>query len=318
MKVAITGALGHIGSRLAKDLAAAAPGDEILLIDNLATQRFASLFDLPSSCRFLQEDVTAKRFASHLSGCAAVVHLAAMTDAAGSVDRAAEVERNNFEATRRVAEACAGAGASMVHLSSTSVYGTQSSVVDEACGPEDLKPQSPYAETKLREEAWLQENAGRIGLRFLTCRFGTIAGTSPGMRFHTAVNKFCWQAAMGLPITVWRTALHQKRPYLDLSDACRAVQHILAADLFDGRVYNVLTDNHTVDEIVTSIRRRVPELRVTMVDERIMNQLSYEVKDARIRATGFTPRGSIRDAIDDTLRLLGSRAPRTANETATA
>jgi nucleoside-diphosphate-sugar epimerase len=312
MKIVITGALGHIGSRLARELAAASPRDEVLLIDNLATQRFFSLFGLHPSCRFVQADVTGSGFAAHLHGCGAVVHLAAMTDAAGSVDRAAEVERNNFEATRRVAEASAAAGAAMIHLSSTSVYGTQTSVVDEDCGPEGLRPQSPYAETKLREEAWMHENAGRLGLRFVTCRFGTIAGTSPGMRFHTAVNKFCWQACMGLPITVWRTALHQKRPYLELGDACRAVRHIIGTELFDGRVYNVLTANHTVDEIVGAIRRHVPELRVTEVDERIMNQLSYEVRDARIRATGFRPEGSIADAIAATLSLLGSRSPSAA------
>lgn len=309
MKVVITGALGHIGSKLARELGAAFAQDEILLIDNLATQRYCSLFGLPPSCRFVQADVTGSGFASHLHGSGVVVHLAAMTDAAGSVDRAAEVERNNFEATRRVAEAAATAGAAMIHLSSTSVYGTQASVVDEDCGPADLKPQSPYAETKLREEAWMQENAGRLGLRFVTCRFGTIAGTSPGMRFHTAVNKFCWQACMGLPITVWRTALHQKRPYLELGDACRAIRHIIGADLFDGRIYNVLTANHTVDEIVCAIRRHVPELCVTTVDERIMNQLSYEVQDARIRSAGFLPTGSIADAITDTLALLGPRSP---------
>ena len=63
----------------------------------------------------------------------------------------------------------------------------------------------------------------KAGLRFITCRFGTIFGTSIGMRFHTAVNKFCWQAVIGQPITVWRTALHQYRPYLDLKDAVKAI-----------------------------------------------------------------------------------------------
>lgn len=318
MKIAVTGALGHIGSRLVRELASFRPQDELMLIDNLATQRYASLFGLPASCRFMEADVTAPGFEEALAGCFAVVHLAAMTDAAGSIDRAAEVEHNNFEATRCVARAAANAGAAMIHLSSTSVYGIQSAVVDEECGPEGLKPQSPYADTKLREEAWMRENAGQLGLRFVTCRFGTIAGVSPGMRFHTAVNKFCWQAAMGMPITVWRTALHQRRPYLDLTDACCAIEHIVSTELFDGCIYNVLTANHTVDEIVSAIRRRVPELTVAMVEERIMNQLSYEVLDRRIRATGFAPTGSIDGAIDETLRLLGSRAIRTTNARAIA
>ena len=30
------------------------------------------------------------------------------------------------------------------------------------------------------------------------------------MRFHTAINKFCWQAVLGQPLTVWTTAKNQQ------------------------------------------------------------------------------------------------------------
>ena len=72
------------------------------------------------------------------------------------------------------------------------------------------------------------------------------------MRFHTAVNKFCWQAVMGQPITVWNTAYDQKRPYLDLFDASRAIAFIIENNIFDGRIYNVLTQNFTVRQVVDS------------------------------------------------------------------
>ena len=35
-------------------------------------------------------------------------------------------------------------------------------------------------------------------------RFGTIFGMSDGMRFHTAINKFCYQAVLNKKITIWR------------------------------------------------------------------------------------------------------------------
>ena len=41
----------------------------------------------------------------------------------------------------------------------------------------------------------------------------------PACASTLAINKFVWQACMGLPLTVWKTALDQKRPYLDLKDA---------------------------------------------------------------------------------------------------
>jgi UDP-glucose 4-epimerase len=276
------------------------------MVDNMVTQRYCSLFDLSSvgEYRFIEADVTEVDLRPLLSAADVVVHLAAITDAAGSFGHAEEVERNNFRATQRIAKACADAGVRLITLSSTSVYGTQAEVVDETCAEEDLKPQSPYAATKLKEERLVQQLVTDRGLKAGIYRFGTIFGVSPGMRFHTAVNKFCWQAATGQPITVWSTAFDQKRPYLDLADACRAIAHIIRADLFDGRVYNVLTLNATVRDVVETIRRFVPDLTVNFVDDPIMNQLSYEVRDERFRATGFRPIGNLPDALAEELELI--------------
>src|SRR5262249_6491804 len=177
-------------------------------------------------------------------------------------------------------------------------------VVDESCSEADLKPQSPYALSKLRAERRLAELGARQGLRFVACRFGTIYGTSVGMRFHTAVNKFVWQACLGEPITVWRTALHQKRPYLDLGDADRALKFILGRDLLEGQVYNLLTDNATVGAIVEIIRKYVPDLRVTFVDSQIMNQLSYTVAREKFTARGFKFQGDLERGIRETIELL--------------
>jgi nucleoside-diphosphate-sugar epimerase len=141
-------------------------------------------------------------------------------------------------------------------------------------------------------------------LKAIVCRFGTIFGASPGMRFHTAVNKFCWQAVMGQPLSVWRTAYDQKRPYLDLSDAVRAFGFIIERDLFDGRIYNVLTLNATVRDIVDAIRDFVPETEVSFVDSPIMNQLSYEVSSQRFLNSGFTFAGNLRRGVGETVALL--------------
>lgn len=308
MKFVVTGALGHIGSRLIRTLPEAAPNADIVMIDNLRTQRYASLFQLPEGGRnrFIEADVTQMDIEDEIDGAYSVVHLAAVTDAAGSFQNREEVERVNLNATMRVAKACANTGVPMIHLSSTSVYGTQADSVDETCGPDELQPQSPYAETKLREEAALVELGRKKGLDFITLRFGTIAGTSPGMRFHTAVNKFCWQAVMNQPISVWRTALHQHRPYLSLSDAVRALVFILNNRVFDGRVYNILNENHTVSEIIERIRMNVPSLDVHFVDTPIMNQLSYHVRNDRFCGLGFQFRDTIGRCIDETLAWLRS------------
>ena len=306
MKIIVTGAIGHIGSYIIRDIPIQFPGAEIVIIDNMMTQRFPSLFNLPITgmYRFVEADVTKADLIPLFTGAHVVIHLAAITDAAGSFDKAEELEANNYNATQKVAEACVQTGTRLITLSSTSVYGTQNLVVSEDCSPEELKPQSPYAITKLREEELITSLCEQKGLKAIVCRFGTIFGSSPGMRFHTAVNKFCWQAIMGQPITVWSTAYDQKRPYLDLFDASRAFSFIIHNDIFDGRIYNVLTHNCTVRQIVDTIREFVPELEVAFVDNRIMNQLSYEVSCERFTNKGFTFVGDLRRGIGQTIQLL--------------
>ncbi len=306
MKIVVTGAIGHIGSYVIRDLAVQFPGAEIVIIDNMMTQRYPSLFNLPAlgKYRFIEADVTTMDLGAVFKEAHVVIHLAAITDAAGSFDKAAQVEANNYQSTVKVAEACLESGARLIALSSTSVYGTQNELVAEDCSADELKPQSPYAVTKLKEEQLIAQLSAGKGLKAISCRFGTIFGASPGMRFHTAVNKFCWQAAMGQPITVWSTAYDQKRPYLDLFDASRAISFIIHKDLFDGRIYNVLTQNATVRQVVDNIREFVPDLQVAFVDNKIMNQLSYEVSCERFLSEGFTFAGDLRRGVGETIGLL--------------
>ena len=306
MKIIVTGAIGHIGSYLIRELGFQFKGSEIVMIDNMMTQRFPSLFNLPAvaNYHFIEGDVANMDLNTVFSNANIVIHLAAITDAAGSFDRAEELESNNYQSTVKVANACVKNGASLIALSSTSVYGTQNDVVDEDCSEEELQPQSPYATTKLKEEELIATLCNEKGLKAIHCRFGTIFGASPGMRFHTAVNKFCWQAAMGQPISVWSTAYDQKRPYLDLFDASRSIEFIIRNNLFDGRIYNILTENATVHQVVDIIREFIPDLSVEFVDNRIMNQLSYEVSCDKFKDKGFNFTGSLRRGIEETISLL--------------
>jgi len=300
--VLVTGALGHIGSELIRSFDPNIIGS-IVMLDNLESQRYCSLYNLPTEFKykFIQADVRTADFDSILSGIDYVVHLAAITNAEGSVDRQKEVEEVNFQGLKRVADSCLTKKVKLLFPSTTSVYGSQENRVDETCA--DLQPQSPYAESKLAAEAYLKDLSLK-GLGTVVCRFGTIFGWSIGMRFHTAVNKFIWQAVNHQPVTVWKTAWEQRRPYLDLQDCVRAINYIIRQDLFDGEIYNVLTSNFTVQDIVSAIKKFIPDLEVTYVDSRIMNQLSYDVIDDKFKAKGFVSQGDLNKGVEKTIKQL--------------
>ena len=306
MRIVITGALGHIGSRLIRELPSAFPGAEIVMLDDFSAQRYCSLFDLPvdGNYSFVEADVLTADLGAIFADANVVVHLAAITNAAGSFEIKAQVERVNLQGTDKVAQACLNAGCALIFPSTTSVYGTQADVVDENCPVEDLQPQSPYADSKLKAEQLLEDLGRTRGLRSSICRFGTIFGISIGMRFHTAVNKFCWQAVMKQPLTVWRTALHQHRPYLDVGDAVAAIKFIIGREIYDGRIYNVVTTNTSVSRIVELITSDLPDVTIEYVDTQIMNQLSYHVVSDRFRGLGFEFTGSLERGIHDTINLL--------------
>jgi UDP-glucose 4-epimerase len=305
MRIAITGALGHIGSRLIRELQVT-PADEVILLDDFSTQRYVSLFNLPEGVmyRLIEADVLTADLEACFEDVDVVIHLAAITNAEGSFDIQERVEEVNYVGTEKVARACVAVGAKLVFLSSTSVYGSQREVVDETCHVDLLQPQSPYAKSKIRAEFLLRGMGESTGLKFVVFRFGTIYGVSPGMRFHTAVNKFAWNACTGKPLTVWRTALHQRRPYLDLKDGIAALQFAIDRDLFDGAIYNVVTDNLTVNDVVEELRQLVPGLSIELVDSRIMNQLSYTVSGERFAKLGFAASGSLKAALEETVNLL--------------
>lgn len=301
-KILITGALGHIGSRLIREISPKIT-EEIHMLDNLLTQRYASLFDLPKNFkyRFFEEDILTAPLEERLKDVSAVIHLAAITNAEASVGKEKEVEMVNFEGLKRVANACLEAKVPLLFPSSTSVYGSQSKLVDETC--DELIPQSPYAESKLFAEKYLLSLKEK-GLRFIVCRFGTIFGWSVGMRFHTAVNKFTWQAINRKPITVWKTAWKQRRPYLDLSDCVKTINFSLEKNLFDGEIYNVVTKNYTVEEIIETIRKFIPNLEITYVDSTIMNRLSYDVDGSKLKSKGLKFGGDLAESIKQTIDLL--------------
>jgi nucleoside-diphosphate-sugar epimerase len=109
----------------------------------------------------------------------------------------------------------------------------------------------------------------------------------------------------GQPITVWKTAFNQKRPYLYLADASNAIIHIIQKNMFNGEIYNVLTSNSTVQDIIDAIKVEIPTLSIQLTDNQIMNQLSYNVSNDRFNKTGFTYHGSLKNGIKETLQLLG-------------
>ena len=221
MKLIITGALGHLGSFFLAEFLKTKKFSKIILVDNLITNRYCSLFNIQNpknnKITFINKDVTNFNFNKILKKNDIILHLAAITNAAESFKIKKKITFNNYNATKNIANYCIKKNTKLIYISSTSVYGSADKIMYENNKRNTLKPQSPYAVCKIKEENFLRKLYKKKKLKLIIFRFGTIFGISKGMRFHTAVNKFCWQASMGQPITIWKSAINQLRPYLDLN-----------------------------------------------------------------------------------------------------
>ena len=303
MKILITGALGHIGSSLFRKLEKNKKISKIYLVDNLLSQRYCSLFSVPKSKKFHFINL-------NLSSCKLedipkaniVIHLAAKTDAAQSASFEKEFYSNNLQTTKKMIKYCKKNVSKLIFASSTSVYGPQSLVVDEDCHKSELNPQSPYANIKLYEEKLIAKNLKKE--KFIILRLGTIYGYSPGIRFHTAVNKFCFNASINTNINVYKTALHQYRPYLSLKDAFKVFKFCIEKNFFHNDIFNVLSGNYTVNQIITKIRKYKKNINIKLVKSQIMNQLSYHVSQKKINRYGLILNSNIERDIRDTIKLL--------------
>ena len=306
MNLLITGACGHIGSYLAENIYKIKKIKKTILVDNLKSNRFCSLFklDKKNKLKFYLRNVEKENSLNDFKNIKYVIHCASMTNAEKSFGKEDLMYKNNIDCLKTVIKFCKKNKAKLFHLSSTSVYGKQTDIVDENCEEKYLKPQSPYADIKLIEEKMLKRESAN--LIYNTFRFGTIAGVSKGIRFHTAVNKFCLNAAINEDIQVYKTALHQFRPYLSLSDALKSFKLCIENNFFKNDIFNILSGNFTVNQILDFIRNYKKEIKVKLVDAAIMNQLSYHVSKEKIEKEGLYLNYNIKNDIKNTLKLLGN------------
>jgi UDP-glucose 4-epimerase len=302
MKLLITGACGHIGSYLIDHVKKIKKIKEIFLIDNFNAHRYHTLFNLNKKkiFKFYNIDLSKTKL-NHFKRVDYVIHCASHTNAQGSFSIKKEMYRNNIECMKNIIDYTLKKKAKLIHISSTSVYGKQVKIVNED-DESLLKPQSPYAEIKLIEEKMLKKNKSKM--KYITLRFGTIAGVSKGMRFHTAINKFCLNASLNEKIQVYKTAYNQYRPYLSLKDAFMVFKFCIENNFFDNNTYNTLSGNYTVRQIINMIKKYKKNIKLKFVKSEIMNQLSYHVDSTKIKKIGLTLNNSIEKDVKETLNLL--------------
>lgn len=253
MVVLVTGGAGFIGSHLVERLVA--DGHQVRVLDDLSTGSEANLARVTGAIELIRGDIrSAATVSSALSGVQAVFHLAAIPSVARSwEDPVASLSVNGL-GTATVAEAARGSrAATLVHASSSSVYGDQAGDLrSEDMAP---NPMSPYAVGKLLAEKVALAHHGQ-GLKVTALRFFNVFGPrqDPVSPYSALIPALIAHSRSGTQATIYGDGL-QSRDFT-------YVENVVAANLLawrgaGGAAFNVGTgDSLTVLEVA----RRVSEL----------------------------------------------------------
>ena len=216
--ILITGGAGFIGSHLVDALLA--EGYAVRVLDDLSTGKRSNLPLENPRLELIEGDVAdAALMTQVVSGCQAVVHLAAVASVQASVDDPVRTHQSNFIGTLNLCEAMRLAGVKRVlFASSAAVYGNNGE--GEAVSEDTPKaPLTPYASDKLASEYYLDFYRREHGLEPVVFRFFNIYGPrqDPSSPYSGVISIFCERAQGGRPITVFGDG-EQTRDFFYVAD----------------------------------------------------------------------------------------------------
>jgi UDP-glucose 4-epimerase len=312
VRALVTGGAGFIGSHLVDALVAR--GDEVVVLDNLATGRLENLSD---AARFIEGDVADEAaVAAAVAGCEVVFHQAALGSVARSVERPLDTDRSNIHGTLAVLEAAHRAGARRVVLaSSSSVYGGASQVATAESAP--LVPRSPYAVTKLTGEHYARVYRELHGLETVCLRYFNVFGPRqrPDSEYAAVIPLFMDALLTGRDPVVHGDGL-QSRDFTFIADTVAA--NLCAAgapaERCAGRVFNIARG--TPATLLDLLDILATELGVTVAPKHTdprpgdVRNSHADISAAR-RDLGYEPGVSFREGLARTLAWFGERAQRT-------
>ena len=280
MRVLVTGGCGFVGSVLVPKLLAA--GHLVRVVD---VQWFGNYL-APHPKLFIYKTDIRQKFA--IGDCEAVIHLAAVAnDPTGDLDPKLTWEINVL-ATLQLADQCVQEGVEQfIYASSGSVYGV--SDAPEVTEDHPLVPLSDYNRTKMVAERVLLSYADKMRVQIV--RPATVCGFSPRMRLDVVVNAITMMALTQGKITIQGGA--QYRPNIHIEDMTDLYLWMLERPL--AGIYNAGFENMTVAAIADMAARR---LSVNVSANLSIDQRSYRINSDKLLATGFKPRFTVADAID--------------------
>jgi nucleoside-diphosphate-sugar epimerase len=292
MHILVTGGCGFVGTVLTGRLLEL--GHHVTVVDLMW---FGSRLPEHENLTVIKRDVRDAEYIQ-MDGIETIIHLANIAnDPCGELNSKLSWEVNVLATMGLVEKAIHSGVRQFIYASSGSVYG----VKDEPQVTEDLSlvPISDYNKTKMISERVLLSYKDAITVQCI--RPATICGYSPRTRLDLSVNMLTMQALTNARITVFGG--DQTRPNIHMQDMIGVYLHFL--DLGDkaSGVFNAGFENISIMDIAQRITKVVPaDIVVTESND----PRSYRINSDKLLRTGFEPRYSVAEGIQDIIEAYQS------------
>ena len=265
MRLLVTGGAGYVGSVVASQLLE--EGHEVDVLDDLSKGHWGAV---PEGARLVEGSLLDEAFVAETlaGGFDGVLHFAALSLVAESVEEPERYYRNNVGGALNLLEAMGKAGVPRLVFSSTAaVYGEPEEVPIPETAP--TKPTNPYGSSKLAVDRLIGHVAQARGLSATSLRYFNVAGASGrfGEDHHpeTHLIPLVLQAAAGTreSVKIFGTDYPTRdgtavRDYIHVSDLAEA--HVRAMDaLLQGgpsmRLNLGTGQGYSIREVIAAVER---------------------------------------------------------------
>lgn len=312
MEVLVTGGAGFIGSNLVAALLA--QGRRVRVLDDLSTGSMLNLREVAEDVEVVIGDVRAPdQVRKAMAGTEVVFHLAALPRVARSVADPFTTHLVNVNGTLNVLLAAHEMGLRrVVFASSSSVYGDTPSLPKHE--EMALRPQSPYAASKLAGEAYCRAFSSVFDIETVSLRFFNAFGPrqDPTAEYAAVIPKFITTMLAGERPVIFGDGT-QSRDFTHIDNIVRACG--LAADAGPravGEAINVATGSRiSLLDLVAALNEVLgSDLEPASGEPRPGDVRHSEAAiDKAAELIGYRPEVGVRDGLARTVTWFTERAP---------
>jgi UDP-glucose 4-epimerase len=324
LKYLVTGGAGFIGSHLTDVLAE--NGNDVLVLDDLSTGRLSNLEGALETGRveFVEGSVTDERLVAECMEASDVCfHLAAAVGVKLIVDRPLETTLRNVRGCDIVTGAAAQFGKRLLYASTSEIYGKNGrgplSESSERILGSTATTRWSYSTSKAFGEILAFGYHKDYGAENIIVRLFNTVGPRQAGQYGMVLPRFVTQALAGDDLTVYGDGT-QSRCFMHVHDTVRALLSLIDNDAAIGNVFNVgSTEEIGIQELAERVIERtgstseIGYVPLEVAYEPGFEEVSHRkpVTAALEAATGWAPRHTINDAIDDVIAFQRASAVET-------